>query len=102
MIIGGYMAKRIGGSRRKTRHITKKPAGKKGKISIRKALQKLKPGQKVLLNMESAVQKGVYYRRFHGRTGIIEKEKGNSYIVRVKDGKMNKTLTVRAIHLRKL
>ena len=96
------MAKRIGGSRRKTRHMSKKPVQRRGKISITKTLQELKPGQKVVLKMESGVQKGLYYRRYHGKTGVVEGKKGNAYLIKVKDGRLSKTVTVGAVHLKRL
>lgn len=93
------MVKRIGGTRRKSRHKFKKKKADKGKLSIRRFLQKLEPGEKVLLKIEPSYHKGMYHQRFHGRHGIINKKLRNCYEVKIKDGKKEKILIVHPIHL---
>ncbi len=95
------MASRIGGSRRKSRHKCRKKVRQSGKVSITKYLQKFKLGDQVYLDIEPAVQKGLYSLRFMGKTGIIKKQSGNCYGVSVKDGGKEKLLVVHPIHLRK-
>jgi large subunit ribosomal protein L21e len=95
------MAKRIGGNRRKTRTKFKKPKGEKGKISITKYFQELKQGDKVILKAEPAVQKGIYYRRFHGKTGLVKAKRGTCYEVEIKDFNKTKTILVHPVHLQK-
>lgn len=95
------MAKRVGSFRRKTRSKLKKPARAKGKISIRKFFQKFKEGDTVYLKAEPAVQKGMYFPRFHGRAGVITGKKGKCYVMSIKDGNKKKTLIVHPIHLKK-
>ena len=94
------MSKRVGGFRRKTRNKLKRI--EKGKILIGKFIQKFENGQKVLLNADSSVQKGMYFPRFHSKVGIIKGKKGNCYEVAIKDGKKNKILIVHPVHLRKV
>jgi len=72
------MVKRIGGMRRKTRYKFRKEKRQKGKISITRYFQSFNAGDRVYLGLESAVQKGAYYPRFMGRTGIIKGKRGNS------------------------
>ncbi len=94
------MGKRVGGSRRKSRHKFSKSISKKGKISIKNYLQKFKKGEKVVLIAEPAIHKGLYFRRFHGKVGIVEKERGSCYELSIKDGNKLKTLIVHPIHLK--
>ena len=96
------MVKKIGRSRRKTRHLMKKKVRRRGKLSLSSFFKRFKEGEKVLLKAEPAVQKGVYFRRFHGKTGIVKGKKGNCYNVLIKDGKKSKTVIVHPIHLRKV
>ena len=96
------MSKRVGGFRRKTRHKLAKSLREKGKLSIRKYLQEFKKGDKVLLKAEPSVHKGIYYPRFHGKTGVIKNKKGNCYEVAIKDNKKEKILIVHPVHLRRL
>ena len=96
------MVKRIGGFRRKTRHKLKKPPGKKGKISIRNYFQQFQIGQKVVLKAEPAVQKGMYFPRFHSKTGVVKGKKGKCYEVTIKDGGKEKLLIIHPVHLQQV
>lgn len=95
------MGKRIGGARKKSRHIMKKSRCDKGKISITRYFQELKIGDKVALKAEPAYQKGMYNLRFHGKIGTVAGREGKCYKVKIIDGKA-KMLTVHPVHLRKV
>ena len=96
------MVTRKGGPRRRSRHTLKKNKREKGKISISRYLAKFTKGDKVVLAAEPAVQKALYHRRFHGKKGIIQKQRGNCYEVNIKDGDKIKTLIIHPIHMKKL
>lgn len=96
------MTKRIGGARRKTRHKYGKKKKEKGKISLRAYLQKFKKGDKVNLNVESAVQKGMYFRRFVGKVGEIDSKQGRCYKIKIKDKGKEKKIIVHPVHLRRI
>ena len=93
--------KRTGGSRRKTRHKFQKSRSQKGKISIRKYVQSFNRGDKVLLQIEPSVHKGMYFRRFHSKVGEIEAKRGSCYEISLKEGNKQKTVIVHPIHLTK-
>jgi|SRR3989344_5060462 len=95
------MVKRTGTNRRKTRSLYRKNIRDRGKISIRNYLQKLNNGDKVVLKAEPAIQKGMYFRRFHGKTGEIVGKQGSNYKVRMKEKRVTKELLVHPVHLRK-
>lgn len=95
------MVKRTGGSRRKTRRKLAKNVRKKGKISIKNYLQEFKAGDAVLFKAEPAMQKGMYFRRFHGKSGKIIKKRGNCYEIKYKDDGKIKTIISHPIHLRR-
>lgn len=95
------MSKRIGGFRRKTRNKLKKSLRDKGKISINKYFQQFKIGEKVVLKAEPAIQKGMYFPRFHSKTGLVKGKKGSCYEIIIKDGGKAKMLIVHPIHLQK-
>ena len=95
------MSKRIGGLRRKTRSKLRKNVRAKGKISLSKYFQTFGKDDKVRLNAEPAVQKGMYFRRFHNKTGTVKGKKGKCYEIIIKDGRKEKMLIVHPVHLRK-
>jgi large subunit ribosomal protein L21e len=96
------MATRIGGNRRKTRNIFKKHYKSKGKVSLTSYFKEYKKGDKVILKAESAIQKGLYFPRYHGKSGIVKSRKGDCYEILIKDGKLEKNITVHPIHLKQI
>lgn len=95
------MVQRTGSLRRKTRSLFRKNIKDRGKISIRNYLQTFKEGEKVLLKTEPAVQKGMYFRRYHGKTGKIIGKQGTNYKIEIKDNNKTKQVLVHPIHLKK-
>ena len=93
--------KRIGGSRRKTRHIFTKHRSRRGKISLTNYFQSFKAGDRVKLSVEPAIQKGMYSPIFYGRGGVIKSRRGKCYEVLIKDGGKQKTLIVHPVHLKR-
>jgi len=96
------MVRRVGGPRRKTRRKFAKGIRQKGKMSLKNYFQVLKTGDSVCFKCEPSYQKGLYFRRFHGRTGKIVSKRGTCYEIRYMDGKKLKTLIVHPVHLKKL
>ena len=93
--------KHHGSFRRKTRSKLRKNYKERGKISIRKFFQRFQEGERVVLKCEPAVQKGMYYPRFHGRSGIVIGSQGRCYEILIKDGNKDKLVIVHPIHLKK-
>ncbi len=94
------MATRIGTKQRKTRHKFKRNIRDKGKIPLGRYFQTFEEGEKVNLKINSNVQFGQFFPRFHGLTGrITGKMKGRCYEIIMKDGNKNKILYVHPIHL---
>lgn len=95
------MVRRLGGGRRKTRTIFRKKPCQRGKFSLTKYFQKFSKGDKVLLKAEPAVHKGLYFRRFNSRSGIVQGKQGRCYAVRIDDLGKKKDIIVHPIHLQK-
>ena len=93
------MVDRVGGFRRKTRGKLSKNVSQKGKISLRKFLQTFNVGDKVDLKAEPAYQKGMYHPRFHGKKGVVSKQVGTCYEVKIKDFTKEKTVVVHPVHM---
>jgi large subunit ribosomal protein L21e len=93
--------KRSGGKMRKTRHLSRRGFKEQGKISLARYFQMFTVGEKVTLLSNSAVSKGHFYSKFHGKSGIIKEARGQCYEVMVKDGAAEKMVIAHPIHLRK-
>lgn len=93
------MTKRIGSSRRKTRHVMTKKSSQKGKYPVSAMIQSFKVGDKIVLKAEPSIHKGLYFRRFHGFTGLVIGKRGDAYEVSIKEGHKSKTVIVRPVHM---
>ena len=91
--------KRVGGFRRKSRYKMQKSVSEKGKLHIKKFMQKFEAGDKVLLKAYPSHQGGMFCLRFYGKIGEIVGEQGSCYKVNIKDGKKVKTCVVHPVHL---
>jgi len=95
------MTQRKGSSRRKTRSKLRKNIRRRGKISLNRYFQGFSEDDRVRLNMEPSVHKGMYFPRFHNKMGVIKGKQGTCYKVIIKDGKKEKLLIVHPVHLKK-
>ncbi|MEM4259035.1 MAG: 50S ribosomal protein L21e [Candidatus Thermoplasmatota archaeon] len=93
------MVVRSKGLRSKSRHKLQKKSRDQGVASITRALQEFAPGDRVSVDIDPSVHKGMPHHRFQGYTGRIEGQQGDAYLVGITVGKKHKTLLVRPEHL---
>lgn len=93
------MTNRAGGYRRKTRRKLAKGVGTKGKISISRYLQEFSSGDRVSLNIEPSIHKGLFEPKYQGKSGIIVGKQGKCYQVEIKDHSKTKRLVIHPVHL---
>ena len=95
------MVKAPRGWRHRTRHVFRKRVREKGGVPPLSLLMiEYKEGDKVVIKANPAIWAGMPHRRFHGKVGEIIGKRGKSYIVKVRDGNVYKTIIVRPEHLR--
>ena len=95
------MVTRKGGVRRKTRYKFTKEKRQRGKISMTKYFQAFSAGDRVLLDVEPAVQKGMYHPQFMGKAGVVKGQRGRCYVVTINDLGKEKKLIVHPVHLKR-
>lgn len=95
------MTKRIGGSRRKTRHKLAKNIRNKGKISLTRYFQEFKTGERVYLVMEPSVHKARFHPRFYGKSGVVMGKRGECYEVQIKDINRIKNIITHPVHMKR-
>ena len=94
--------KRSKGQRVGTRSILRRRKNERSRLNIRRVMHQYEEGDRAAIVLDGGQQGGMPHRRFHGRTGFIEKRQGVAWIVAVKDGNMQKTVIARPEHLRPL
>jgi len=88
------------GYRRRTRNLRVNPRDR-GKISIRRYLQKFKENDIVSINIDPRYQK-IPHPRFQGKTGRVVGKQGRAYYISILDGKKEKKILVTPEHLTSL
>ena len=83
----------------RARGVLKKAPREKGKPKLGKLLIEYAPGSKVVIKMDSSVQKSLPHKRFHGKVGTVIEKRGRAYVVSVAKGDATKQIIVRPEHL---
>lgn len=91
--------KKSKGYRVRTRSLFKKEPRERGRIRLSKLLYEHQPGSRVVIMIDSSVQKGMPHRRYHGKVGTILDRRGRSYIVSVTQGNAVREIIIRPEHL---
>jgi large subunit ribosomal protein L21e len=87
------------GYRAGTRRLLKKEPRERGKMRLSKLLYEYQPGNRVVIKIDSSVQKGMPHKRYHGKVGVVVNKRGQSYVVSVTQGDAVKEIIVRPEHL---
>jgi large subunit ribosomal protein L21e len=90
------MVQKSKGPRKRTRSLLRA----RERTPITRYLQEFKLGSKVLIRPDPSSHKGMPFKRFIGRVGTVIGKRGKSYIVKIKDGKKEKSIISRPEHLK--
>jgi large subunit ribosomal protein L21e len=88
------------GFKKKTRSLLSKRPREHGKLGLSQMLREYKPGDKVVIKIDSSVHKGMPHRRYHGKVAVVVSKRGRSYELSVSQGEAMKEIVVRPEHLR--
>ena len=89
------------GPRSNTRNKLRNEPRERGTSPPQRAVKEYEVGERVHLSIDPSVPNGRYHTRFDGRTGEVTGQQGTAYTVAVTDGGIEKTLIVKAAHLRR-
>ncbi|PSQ02097.1 50S ribosomal protein L21e [Halobacteriales archaeon QS_5_68_33] len=89
------------GPRSNTRNKLRNEPRERGTSPPQRAVEEYEVGERVHLSIDPSVPDGRYHPRFDGRTGEVTGQQGTAYTVAVTDGGIEKTLIVKAAHLRR-
>ena len=92
------MVQKSKGPRKRTRNLLR--VGIKEKPSITKYLQEFEVGSRVVIKPDPSSHKGMPFKRFFGKSGIVMDRRGKSYIIKIKDGNKEKTIISKPEHLK--
>ena len=81
--------------------VKRKSIRTRGKLQLSKYFQELQEGEKVAVVRERSIASN-FPVRLQGRTGVVEKKRGKSYIIKIKDQEKDKKFLIEPIHLKKI
>lgn len=93
------MARATKGTRKGTRSLFRQTPRERGKTRITQVLQKFEVGDKASVRIDSRVRGGQPHNTFNGKTGVIVGQQGNSYLLRIRIGGMQKVVVAHPAHL---
>jgi len=89
------------GPRRKSRSILSKRVREHGKLGLSRLLAIYEVGEKVVINIDSGVHRGMPHKRYQGRVGTIVESRGRAYVVEIPQRKTSKLIISTPEHLRR-
>lgn len=92
--------KKAKGKRARTRSVLRRNV--RAQTTVNEIIKEIKVGDTVQININSSVQKGMPFRRTHGKTGKVIGFQGNTPIVDIKDGNKKKKILSHRVHLKKI
>ena len=81
--------------------LKKKKLRTRGKISFSRYFQSFEEGDRVSIVMEHS-QNPKFPKRIQGTTGVVEGQRGQAYIIKIKEGNKEKTHIIKPVHLKKI
>jgi len=73
----------------------------RGKAQLSKYFKEFKQGDKVAI-IQNLSHTFPYPRRLQGLSGKVVGKRGEAYVISIKDGNKQKTIILKAVHLKKL
>ena len=89
------------GPRRKSRKTLSKRVREKGKLGLSRLLAIYQVGEKVVVNIDPGIHKGMPHKRFQGKVGNVIEKRGKAYVVEIPQRKTSKHIIAGPEHLQR-
>jgi large subunit ribosomal protein L21e len=89
------------GPRRKSRSVLTKRVREKGKLGLSRLLAEYEVGEKVVINIDPGIHKGMPHKRFQGKVGTVVERRGKAYVLDIPQRKTSKLVIAGPEHVRK-
>ena len=73
----------------------------KGKLGLSRLLAKYEVGDKVIINIDSGVHKGMPHKRFQGKVGTVVEKRGRAYVLDLPQRKTSKYIIAGPEHIKR-
>jgi len=73
----------------------------RGKLGLSRLLAGYEVGEKVVIDIDSGVHKGMPHKRYQGKIGTVVERRGRAYVVEIPQRKTVKLIIATPEHLRR-
>jgi len=73
----------------------------KGKLGLSRLLAKYEVGDKVIINIDSGIHKGMPHKRFQGKVGTVVEKRGRAYVLDLPQRKTSKYIIAGPEHIKR-
>jgi large subunit ribosomal protein L21e len=73
----------------------------KGKLGLSRLLAKYEVGDKVIINIDPGIHKGMPHKRFQGKVGTVVEKRGRSYVLDLPQRKTSKYIIAGPEHIKR-
>ena len=73
----------------------------KGKLGLSRLLAEYEVGEKVVINIDPGIHKGMPHKRFQGKVGTVVERRGKAYVLDIPQRKTSKLVIAGPEHVRK-
>lgn len=81
--------------------LKRKNVKKQGKLELSKYFQEFKSGERVAIVREHSLNPA-FPKRMQGKTGMVIGMRGNSYLIKIRDGNMIKMHIIKPANLKRI
>ena len=89
------------GPRRKSRSALTKRVREKGKLGLSRLLAEYEVGEKVVINIDPGIHKGMPHKRFQGKVATVVEKRGRAYVLDIPQRKTSKIVIAGPEHIQK-
>ena len=89
------------GPRRKSRSVLTKRARERGKLGLSRLLAEYEVGDKVVINIDPGIHRGMPHKRFQGKVGSVVERRGKAYVLEIPQRKTSKLVIAGPEHVRR-
>jgi large subunit ribosomal protein L21e len=89
------------GPRRKSRSVLTKRVREKGKLGLSRLLAEYEVGDKVIINIDPGIHKGMPHKRFQGKVGTVVEKRGRAYVLDLPQRKTSKYVVAGPEHIKR-
>lgn len=73
----------------------------KGKLGLSRLLANYEIGEKVVINIDPGIHKGMPHKRFQGKVATVVEKRGKAYVLEIPQRKISKLVIAGLEHIQK-